>query len=198
MRSGGNGDFTALAAIGLGVLASLAITRQAPWEPPVRVHETQVVVEPRQNAATTPGVAFHASNLDESGDAILADFGGRVHREAGGVRMVAENVALHAGPTLEEGATLVGVRLALVEATAEGWREVRSGPARSFHLALDGRPLRLATLGLSISHVDESEMVGRWLAVVHVVRMYDGRVVETAVHADEGVLDRLMGWLHDC
>lgn len=198
MRPGGNGDFTALAAIGLGALASLAITLQATWTPPVRSVEGDIVVQAHRGPVATPGVAFYASNLDDSEVPIRGDFGGRVYRELGGIRMEAENVALSAGLSLPDGSTLVGIRLALVEATADGWREVRAGPTQSAALTLDERAIRLPRLGLTIPEVEDSEMVGRWLAVVHVVRTADGRIVEAAIHADESSLDRLMGWISHC
>jgi hypothetical protein len=145
-------------------------------------------------------VAFHASNLG-GGWSREGDYGGYLTREGSALRVELSAAMVRAAWVGAEGPRLMGVRLALVEDTSEGWRIVETGPLQPLNRTIhQGEDLQLAGRTLTLPDVSESELVGRWLVVVHEFRASgpDGWTVAwTYAHADRELLPRLMGWVED-
>jgi len=146
------------------------------------------------------GVAFHASNLG-GGWSLEGDYGGYLTREGSTLRVELSAAMARAAWVGVEEPNLMGVRLALVEDTSEGWRIVQSGPLQTLDLTVhQGEDLQLAGRTLTLPDVSESELVGRWLVIVHELRASGPEGWTTAwtyAHADRELLPRLMGWVED-
>jgi hypothetical protein len=183
-------------AVGLCVLPSAfeALTSPAP-----SAHGVSVAVE---SAPTFrgDGVAFHASNLG-GGWSLEGDYGGYLTLEGPDLRVELSSAIARAAWIGSEEAHVIGVRLALAEDTSEGWRIVETGPLLTLNRSVrPGEDLQLAGQTLTIPDVSESELVGRWLVVVHELRASgaDGWTIAwTYAHADPELLPRLMGWVEE-
>ncbi len=193
MRTPLRTELLAVAAIGLGVVGRMAVENRGPWRVPDGLREHDVVIRVEREGVGSDGVAFYASNLEQEG-ALAGDYGGRLHREGAELRAELRGITLRLAPGEWEGGMVSAIRLALVEATPNGWSEVKSGAPREMAMPLDLGPVRLSDLTLTIPDVSPEDMVGRWVAIVHEVSGPDGQRMEVALHADEAILDRLMGW----
>jgi hypothetical protein len=196
------GDLISLGAILSGTALSLWVL-PATYEalgPPVP--SAQVVPVALESPITFhgQGVAFHASNLG-GGWSLEGDYGGYLTREGSTLRVELSTAMVRAAWVGVEEPHLMGVRLALVEDTSEGWRIVETGPLQPLDRTIhQGEDLQLAGRTLTLPDVSESELVGRWMVVVHELRASgaDGwTTARTYAHADWELLPRLMGWVED-
>ncbi len=146
------------------------------------------------------GVAFHASNLG-GGWSVEGDYGGYLTREGPDLRVELSAARIRAAWVGAEDPHLRGVRLALAEDTSEGWHIVETGPLLPLNqIVHTGEDLQLAGQTLTLPDISESELVGRWLVVVHELISTSPDAwtpAWTHAHADRELLPRLMGWVED-
>ena len=196
------GDVLSLGAILSGTALSLWVlpaAHEALGPPVPSAHGVPIAVE-SPLTFQGDGVAFHASNLS-GGWSLEGDYGGYLTREGSDLRVELSAAMTRATWVGAEDPHVRGVRLALVEDTADGWRIVESGPLHMLNRTVHpGEDLQLAGRTLTLPDVPDSELVGRWLVVVHELLASgpDGRTTSwTYAHADRELLPRLMGWVED-
>ena len=194
MRTPAVTDGLALAAIAIGLIGGLVAKHHSPWTDD-GLREYDVVIQVERSGVGSDGVAVYASTLEQEG-MLLGDYGGRLHREGSDLRAELRGVTLRldASDAAGQPAMISSIRLALVEATADGWTEVRGGERQPVAIPFEMGSVHLDELSLSISDLDDDELVGRWIAIVHEVTRPGVGTTEVALHADESILDRLMGW----
>lgn len=217
MRTWRSGDATSLAAILSGTLLGtwivpVALARLAPSPDPAAPTPTISVASVTETATlvrtethrTTPvgrsfeGVAFQASSLDE-GWVIEGDYGGRLARHGDDLTLEMPVAHLRALAYVDGAPHLRGIRLALGRYTEGSWETTYQGPLYRLDRDLDpGEDLWLSDVTLTLPDLPESELVDRWLVIVHEIEgqhTAGPSVTWTYAHADASVLARLMGWI---
>lgn len=203
----GSGDPTAVVAIIVGTAlavwllpSAVASTHEA--EPASRgaMVASETAAPEVELMASAGGVAFYASSLD-GGWGLEGDYGGRLSFDGQNLRVVLSSAFARAAATGGDAPHLQGIRLALAEETAQGWRIVSEGPMHRLDRALqEGETLDLRGMSLVLPDLVESELADRWLVIVHELRE-DGpagwSTAWTYTHADRELIPRLMGWVED-
>jgi len=200
-----HGDGIALVAVLSGTVVGPLLLRSAipyesirhsPYSPQAVTADARTDLRP---------VAFHATSFG-MGWGLEGDYAGALTRASSDLRVELSLATLRAAPSTgdADGAAqrVVGIRLALAEDGADGWRIVREGPIQRLDLALTpGSRLALEGMALTLPDVPESELVDRWLVIVHELAApaADGSTARawSYVHADPDLLPRLLEWIED-
>lgn len=188
------GDLLSVAAILSGAVLGARL-------PPPVLHREAPSPAPASPAAPLPsfsGVAFHASSLGDY-EEIEGDHGGRVTYEEGQVVVTLPVSKVVAPYGAFEGTRLVSLSLALVDPMRSGSDGVvQAGPPVVVDLPLEQPAgVWLRDVRLTLPAPDEAALRDHTLAVVHEVRvpgMNGWRTEWTRARADDGLLNRLLGW----
>jgi len=205
MRGWIRGDGAAVIAVLSGtVLGSLLLPSTIPFLAVDQDRSARVspAVDP---APSSDRVAFHASSFG-MGWGLEGDYAGALSLVSGGLLIELSLATVRAMQAPDEDAAsedhLVGIRLALAEDGAQGWRIVREGPTYPLdRFMAAGSSLTLEGVTLALPDVPEDELVDRWLVIVHELAApaADGSTSRawSYAHADPDLLPRLMEWIED-